>query len=55
MGQLQKLGFIDFCSPGGLRKDGKAAKGYKMSLRWKNWGKVDFQELSETHYATVHG
>ncbi len=53
--QLHKAGFIDYYSPGGLRKDGKAAKGYKLSRRWKNWGQDSFEERRETYFEAIHG
>jgi hypothetical protein len=53
--QLHTLGFIDYYAPGGLRKDGKAAKTYQLSRRWKNWPEPHFEHVPEANFLSIQG
>jgi hypothetical protein len=53
MRQLHQIGFINYYSPGGLRCDGKAPKTYRLSLRWKKWGKPDFEFRDEGDFESI--
>lgn len=41
--ELVAKGFIDPCDKGGLRSDGKSYNIFKLSERWKDYGKPDFK------------
>lgn len=44
--QLVECGFIDPIDKGGLRGKGKSANKFRISKRWINYGRVEFQALS---------
>jgi hypothetical protein len=44
--QLVECGFLDPVDKGGLRGKGKSANRFRISKRWINYGRVEFQVLS---------
>ncbi|MBA4349614.1 MAG: hypothetical protein C0415_06485 [Thermodesulfovibrio sp.] len=44
--ELVAKGFIDPVDRGGLRSDGKSYNLFKLSERWKDYGKPDFKPLN---------
>ncbi|MCJ7804254.1 hypothetical protein MUP35_00765 [Patescibacteria group bacterium] len=44
--ELIEKGFIDPVDKGGLRSDGKSYNLFKLSRRWGNYGKPDFERLN---------
>jgi hypothetical protein len=44
--QLVEKGFIDPVDKGGLRSDGKSYNLFKLSRRWENYGRPDFERLN---------
>lgn len=43
---LVRLGFIDPVVKGGLRSGGKSMSVFKLSERWKKYGRADFKEVA---------
>lgn len=43
--ELMSMGFIDPVDKGGLRSDGRSYNIFKLSKRWENFGRKDFQSI----------